>query len=319
MLDEFADFDPRAWSEVIRPALADRRGFAVFIGTPKGHNAFYDQWVKAQSDPEWYTLMLKASETMPANDELAEKYGRDWAAEQGLLLSEEVAQMRSGDLTDEEYDQEFECSFEAAVKGTYYGKHMAKAHSEGRITGVPYDPAAQVWTSWDLGIRDATAIWFAQYVGREIHFIDYLENTGVDLGFYVRQIKDKPYVYAGHIVPHDAQAKELGTGKTRLEVLESLGLQGLRVATIHRVEDGINAVRTILPRSWFDAKKCQRGVHALTLYRSDYDEQLKTVNPRPIHDWTSHAADSIRYFAMANRGPGSSFNRKIVYPRRGLY
>jgi hypothetical protein len=149
-----------------------------------------------------------------------------------------------------------------------------------------------------LGIRDSTALWFAQVVGREIRLIDYYEASGADLGHYVREIVNKPYLYAGHIVPHDAQAKELGTGKSRLEVLESLGLKNITVAPMHRVEDGINAVRTILPRSWFDARKCVRGVDALKLYRSEYDDKLQALKPRPVHDWTSHAADAFRYLAM---------------------
>ena len=150
------------------------------------------------------------------------------ASESGLIAESELALARR-DLTEEQYLQEFECSFEAAVVGSYYGKLMARAETDRRIAGVPYDPAALVWTSWDLGIRDATAIWFAQVIGREIRIIDYYEASGVDLGHYVREINLRPYVYAGHIVPHDAQAKELGTGKSRLEVLESLGLRICRL------------------------------------------------------------------------------------------
>lgn len=279
VLDEFADMDPRVWSEVIRPALADRQGWAVFIGTPKGRNAFYDIWKRAQSEPGWFSLMLRASET-------------------GLILPSELELARK-DLTEDQYAQEFECSFEAAIVGSYYGKLMADAERDKRITGVPYDPAAQVWTAWDLGIRDSTSIWFAQMVGREVHIIDHYEASGVDLGHYAREIQNRPYSYAGHIVPHDAQAKELGTGKTRLEVLESLGLKNITVAAMHRVEDGINAVRVFLPRCWFDAVKCARGIDALKLYRSEFDDKMQTLKPRPVHDWTSHAADAFRYLAMA--------------------
>jgi hypothetical protein len=318
VLDEFADFDPRAWSEVIRPALADRQGFAVFIGTPKGHNAFYERWVQAQNDPSWFALMLKASDAVPINDALAEKYGNEWAADRGLLLSGELKILRA-DMADEEYAQEFECSFEAAVRGAYYGKQMAAAHEQKRITGVPYDAASQVWTAWDLGMRDATAIWFMQTVGREVHLVDYYENTGVDLAHYVKKLKEKPYVYAGHIVPHDAQARELGTGKTRIEVLQSLGLANVTVAARHKIEDGINAVRVLLPRCWFDKTRCARGIEALTLYRSAWNDKLEALQSTPVHDWTSHAADAFRYLAMGlGRGAGSNFSRKIVYPKIGI-
>lgn len=300
VLDEYADMDPRVWPEVIRPALSDRQGWAVFIGTPKGRNAFFETWRRAQAEPDWYSIMLKASET-------------------GLISESELVLARR-DLSEDQYAQEFECSFDAAIVGAYYGKLMGQAEADKRITGVPYEPSAQVWTAWDLGIRDATAIWFAQVVGREIRLIDYYEATGADLGHYVREIVSRPYVYAGHIVPHDAQAKELGTGKSRLEVLEGLGLRGLNVAPIHRVEDGINAVRVTLQKCWFDAAKCARGIDALKLYRAEYDEKLQALKPRPVHDWASHAADAFRYLAITldRRVNMSGFNRRIVYPKLGV-
>jgi phage terminase large subunit len=299
VLDEYADMDPRVWSQIIRPALADRQGWAVFIGTPKGRNGFFELWRRSQSEPGWFSLMLKASET-------------------GLIPESELESARP-DLTEEQYAQEFECSFDAAVVGSYYGKLMMRAEAEQRIAPVPYDPAAMVWTSWDLGIRDATAIWFAQVVGREIRVIDYYEASGVDLGHYVREIAARPYVYAGHIVPHDAQAKELGTGKSRLEVLASLGLKHITLAPLHRIEDGINAVRMFLPRCWFDAAKCARGLDALKLYRADYDDKLQALRPHPVHDWTSHAADSFRYLAMTLDGREvRGFYRRIEYGREGV-
>jgi hypothetical protein len=299
VLDEYADMDPRVWSEIIRPALADRQGWAVFIGTPRGRNAFFDLWRRAQSDSDWFALMLKASET-------------------GLIAPAELALARR-DLSEAQYAQEFECSFDAAVVGAYYGALMRQAEAQGRIAGVPYEPAALVWTAWDLGIRDATAIWFAQVVGREIRIIDYYEAAGVDLGHYVRALTAKPYAYAGHIVPHDAQAKELGTGKSRLEVLASLGLKGIALAPAHRIEDGINAVRMTIPRAWFDAKKCARGIDALALYRAEHDDKHAVLRPHPVHDWTSHAADAFRYLAMSlDRQGASGFHRRIDYPQHGV-
>jgi hypothetical protein len=272
----------------------------VFIGTPKGRNAFFETWRRAQEDADWFALMLRASET-------------------GLIPAAELALARR-DLSEDQYAQEFECSFEAAIVGAYYGKQMAAAEADKRIAGVPYDPAAMVWTAWDLGIRDATAIWFAQVIGREIRIIDYYEASGVDLGHYVREIVSRPYVYAGHIVPHDAQARELGTGKSRLEVLERLGLRGMTLSPMLRVEDGINAVRMLIPRCWFDAAKCARGVDALKLYRSEYDDKLQALKPAPVHDWTSHAADAFRYLAMTLDGKAmpSKFHRQIEYGHHGV-
>jgi phage terminase large subunit len=279
VIDEPADIDPRAWPEVIRPTLSDYKGWATFIGTPKGRNWFYKvgRLESGELDPEWLHVTLKASET-------------------GVLPSEELESARKL-LTPEQYEQEYECSFEAAIVGAYYGRLMADADKDKRIVGVPYDPAVPVWTAWDLGVRDSTAIWFCQLVGREIHVIDYYEMTGVGLDHYASVIRSKPYGYASHIVPHDAQARELGTGKTRIEMLASLGLK-TEVAASHSVEDGINAVRLALPRCWFDANKCSRGIEALKLYRAEYDDRLQTLRPRPIHDWASHGADAFRYFAM---------------------
>jgi phage terminase large subunit len=300
VLDEYADMDPRVWSEIIRPALADRQGWAVFIGTPKGRNAFFELWRRSQSEPGWFSLMLKASET-------------------GLIAADELMLARR-DLSEAQYAQEFECSFDAAVVGAYYGALMREAEADGRIAGVPYDPAALVWTAWDLGIRDATAIWFAQIVGREIRIIDYYEASGVDLGHYARELMAKPYAYAGHIVPHDAKAKELGTGKSRLEVLAALGLKGITLAPVHRIEDGINAVRVVIPRCWFEAKKCARGIDALRLYRAAHDDKHAILRPHPVHDWCSHAADAFRYLAMTlDRQTGASgFHRRIDYPQSGV-
>ena len=299
VLDEFADMDPRVWPEIIRPALADRQGWAVFIGTPKGRNEFHRLWSESQKDDGWFSLMLKASET-------------------GLVPDAELALARH-DLTEEQYAQEFECSFDAAIVGAYYGRLMAAAEQDKRIVGVPHEPAAQVWTAWDLGIGDATAIWFAQSVGREIHLIDYYEASGVDLGHYVNEINKRNYTYAGHILPHDVRAKELGTGKSRLEVLEGLGLKNLSIAPMHRVEDGISAARMFIPKCWFDATKCARGVEALKLYRADWSDKLKTLRPTPVHDWTSHAADAFRYLAMTmdRKVTQTGFGRNISYPKLG--
>ena len=142
--------------------------------------------------------------------------------------------------SEDQYAQEFECSFDAAVIGAYYGRLMRKAKEHKRISNVPHEPSLPVWTAWDLGIADATAIWFAQVVGREIRIIDYYESSGVELAHYVRELQKRDYLYAGHFVPHDAQAKELGTGKSRIELMQSLGLRSITLAPSHFVEDGID-------------------------------------------------------------------------------
>lgn len=288
VLDEPADIDPRAWPEVIRPALSDRKGWAVFIGTPKGRNAFYEiwagdtegKWTGAINDPDWFSLMLKASETQ-------------------ILDPAELADARKT-MSEDQFEQEYECSFQAAVQGAYYGREMKQAEEDKRLTRVPWEPKLKVHTAWDLGVGDSTAIWFVQQSGKEIRVIDYYESSGVGLDHYAKVLKERPYVYGDHILPHDASVKDLGTGRSREETLRSLGIS-IRIIPAQSVEDGINAARLIIPRCWFDADKCKRGIEALRQYRRDYDEKLKNFKSRPLHDWTSHAADAFRYLALGLR------------------
>lgn len=295
VLDEYAQMPDSLWSQVIRPALTDRGGGATFIGTPKGRNAFHELYESAKLgfpdrdgvrhiDPNWCAALYKASETKI------------------LPVDELIAARR--DMTEDEYEQEFECSFTAAIAGAYYGKAMNQAEADKRITNVPYDPAVKVDTAWDLGIGDDTAIWFIQQVGQEVHWIDYYSSNGVGLEHYARILQSKPYVYGEHILPHDAEAKELGSGKSRTETLKGLGLKNCRVLPLHAVDDGINATRMLVARSWFDEVRCKDGIEALRQYRREWDEKGETFRPRPYHDWASHAADAARYAAMGLKPPG---------------
>lgn len=285
VLDEPADFPVNAWPMVIRPALADRKGRATFIGTPKGKNEFWETYDKATRDPNWYHAMFKASET-------------------GILDEAELADSRKV-LSEDQYEQEFECSFEAAIQGAYFGNEMKAAQDENRIGTVHYEPAKAVVTAWDLGIGDSTAIWFAQFIGSEKRIIDYYESSGVGLDHYANVIRDRGYFYEQHILPHDVEVKELGTGKSRKEVLWELGVRDVTIAPKLRVDDGIQAARMFLKTCWFDAGRCQRGIEALRQYRRDFDEKGKTWKARPLHDWTSHGADAFRYLATGHRGVSS--------------
>ena len=184
---------------------------------------------------------------------------------------------------------------------------MEQATLTNRIASVPYEPTLEVFTSWDLGISDSTAIWFAQVADREIRLIDYYENSGAGLDHYVKILKEKDYVYADHFLPHDIQVKEMSTGRSRLEMLRGLGVRG-RVVPKLPLDDGINAVRAILPRCWFDRIKCERGIEALRQYRTQYNEKTQTFMQRPRHDWTSHASDSFRYLATSIKD-GNSNNK----------
>lgn len=278
ILDEYGDAEPRVWSEVLRPALSDRKGWAVFIGTPRGRNHFADLYDRARTDPEWLVMTLRASET-------------------GLLEQSELDAARRA-MDDDTYAAEFECSFAASAPGAYYARHLERAEADKRIGRVPHEPGISVNTAWDLGIGDSTAIWMFQLVGREIRLIDHIEAASVGLDWYVNQLRMKPYTYGQHILPHDIEVKELGTGRTRLETLRSLGLGQIKIIAQQSVDDGINAVRNILGRCWFDADRCAGGIKALRAYRSEWDDKRRVLRPRPLHDWASHSADAMRYLAL---------------------
>jgi hypothetical protein len=281
VLDEFGDMDPTIWSQVIRPALSDRKGWACFIGTPKGKNTFHRIWTEAEDDPDWTRLMLRASETR-------------------LLDAKELADARKM-MSDDEYAQEYECSFEAAVRGAYYAKELNAAEDE-RIGAVPYDPRLEVHTAWDLGVADSTVVWFIQRHGMETRVIDCLKGEGVGLDWYVKELKARDYNYGNHYLPHDVEVRELGTGKSRKEVLGDLGLsRGLEVVPALPIADGIQAVRMLLPTCWFDKVKCKEGVEALRMYRRDWDDKRQEFRTHPLHDWTSHYADAFRYFAVGHQ------------------
>ncbi len=279
VLDEYGDMDPRAWKEVIRARLSDRLGWALFIGTPKGVNHFADLWEKALRDPAWFTLLLRASQT-------------------GILEQAELDDARK-QMADEDYQAQYECSFAASVVGSYWGKQLQIAKDEGRICAVPYQPEVGVDTWWDLGV-DNMAVWCTQDIGRELHVIDYLEGEGEGMPAYARALHARGYVYRSHNAPHDAQGREIGTGKSRIETAAALGLTFTLVPNLD-VGDGIDAARSFLNRCWFDAAKTEAGRLALASYRKQWDERRKTFFNQPRKDWSTHGADAFRYLAVGHR------------------
>jgi len=281
VLDEYADMRPSVWGEVIRPMLADRQGWATFIGTPKGRNEFFEIYDRASVSSDWFSAMLRASET-------------------GILPQAELDDARQ-DMTPEQYEQEFECSFEAAILGAYYGKEVAQAERDGRIREVEHEPELPVHTVWDLGKGANMAIWMFQVIGNEIRIIDHIEGAHDEtIPECVRALNDRPYQYGDDWVPHDAKVKEIGTGRTRIETLKLLKRKP-RLVPDHHVMDGINAGRLTFSKCYFDRDKCKDGIEALRQYRAEYDEKVKAFKDTPKHDWTSHSADAFRYLAMAYR------------------
>ena len=293
LLSEFSIADPAAW-DFIRPILAENGGWAVFLYTPRGRNHGWELYDMARSNPDWAASLLTVEDT-------------------GAISLDVVEEERKAGMSEEMIQQEFYCSFEAPLFGAYYAQEMMAA--EDRITSVPYEPTVPCETWWDLGIGDETSIWFAQRVGQEIHLIDYHEASGESLAYYARVLQDKGYVYSDHCLPHDVRARELGTGKTREEVLKSLNINP-SVVKQHKVEDRIEAVRNMLGRCYFDEKKCARGIEALRQYRREYDDKRKTFKARPVHDWASHGADSFGYGAM-HKLKTKKFE-PLVYDNRGI-
>lgn len=280
VLDEYADMSPRIFSEVLRPALSDREGSAIFIGSAKGGTPFYDLWERVKDEPDWFVKVYKASET-------------------GVISTAELEDARKI-MDEDEFAQEYECSWTASIKGAYYGKQLADAQIDDRIGKVPYDPRLPVHTAWDLGVGDSTAIWFYQVLGQEIRIIDFHEDSGEGLPYYAKILDEKGYKYGEHWAPHDIQVRELGSGKSRIETAKMLGIQ-FRIVPNLSIDDGINAVRNTIPRCWFDAKKCELGLQALRNYRKEYDDRRQEYKPRPLHDWSSHAADAFRYLSVSLR------------------
>lgn len=283
-MDEYGDFRPSVWGNVIRPTLSDKQGWAVFAGTPKGKNQFWQIYDQAsRSDGEWFCLKLTASES-------------------GLLPATELNAAKA-QISEDQYLQEYECSFEAAILGAYYGTDLRQAELDGRITNVPYDPHLPVHTAWDLGYRDDTAIWWYQVIRNEIHLIDFFAISGANIEEIAKIIKEKPYKYGKHNLPHDARAKTLAAqGKSVIEQLaEHLGINNLAIVPDLGVQDGIQAVRQCLPMCWFDKTKCAEGIEALRQYQREYDEDKKAFRSSPRHDWTSHPSDAFRMMAVAWR------------------
>ena len=301
VLDEYADMKPSIFGSVIRPLLADRKGWATFIGTPKGHNAFWDIYNNATQDPSWYVKVLRASQT-------------------GLLEQSELDDAAKT-MTPDQYLQEFECDFESSILGAYFGKEMRQLTDQGRIRDVEYDPLFPVHTAWDLGYSDDTAIWFFQVVHGEIRCLDYHSSNGQPVAFYAGIIQsreaERGYKYGTHWLPHDARAKTLSSNKSVIEQLgEKLPIKSIKITPNLKLQDGIQASRLALTRTWFD-HKCNDGIECLRQYQREYDEDKKVFRDKPRHDWTSHGADAFRYLSLVWKDEARMITADT--PIRGLF
>jgi len=257
----------------------------------------------ASNDSQWYCDMKTVSDTR-----------RDAPGESGepVMTEAMIEQERRSGMSEDMIQQEYYCDFHGSLEGSYYIKDIVQAEKAGRLKDVPWDPTIPVYTFWDLGYDDSTSIWFVQSHGYELGFIDYEEESGKGLPYYAKIIQEKPYTYAEHIFPHDIDVHDYGSGNTRRSIAESLGINPITVAPKLSLQEGINAVRALLPRAYFDQTKCEQGINCLRNYRHKRDEEKKVFLDKPEHTWASHGADAMRTGAVGFSYSGHERPLKII-------
>tara|TARA_R100001594_G_scaffold26371_2_gene51142 strand:+ start:2683 stop:4014 length:1332 start_codon:yes stop_codon:yes gene_type:complete len=288
VMDEYADMNARLFPEIIRPALSDfGTGKALWIGTPRGTDQFkaiYDTALgnMEKGDDEWFAMRFPASETN--------------------IIPEKELQAARDTMDESQYEQEFECSWAAALVGAYYAKALDRIELQGQVGSVPWEPNAPVWTAWDLGMRDSTAIWFGQSIRGEVghRIIDYYESSGEGLHHYISHLRAQPYVYGDHYFPHDVLVRELGSGSSRYEMLQGHAVRPTIVSKLS-LQDGIEAVRALIPTLHFDRDNCSQGLKYLRHYHRQWNDRNQTWREKPNHDASSHSADAMRYAAIGLR------------------
>lgn len=286
VIDEFGDCRPNLWAEVILPTLADREGWAIVMGTPRGMNQFHTFHELSKKDDRWFSLTLKASES-------------------NLINKEELQRMRSV-MSEAQYEQELECSFSAPVLGTYYAGIIEKLEKDGQISPdkPEYDSNFPVEVSCDLGFTDSSAYWFFQERPDGIAVIDYYEADSQPLQHYFDMLDSKKYSYGTIWLPHDAKAKTLQTGRSTAEQFIQHFKDSdttLDITPQLSIQHGIDATRLVLPHCHINQTLCNAGIESLRAYRRKYNELTKSFTDKPLHDWSSHGADAARYMALVVR------------------
>ena len=292
IFDEYSQQPSNIFSEIIRPALSDHKGYAIWIGTPKGKNEFFRLYEQGLADEKWLSVLLTVQDT-------------------GLISQEELNEAKKV-MTEDEFNQEFNCSFEASIRGAYYSKELNTARVENRITNVPYDQALKVHTVWDLGAGQNMAIGFYQKSGKEIRMIDYWEGGNHDgIPQAIKALGEMDYVWGKHFAPHDIRAVDIGTGKTRLETAKSLGIS-FEVIPELGVDNGIGSGKMMFRRLWVDKTKCNLFIDAISQYHQEWDDKRGCFKNNPYHNWTSHAADQYRYASIVEDKMLNELNRQQV-------
>lgn len=280
VFSEFALQDYRAY-QYIRPILVANDGFMVIISTPRGKNHLWELWQIAQNNPkEWFSYRMTVEETNHIPLQLIEQ------------------ERMSGEISEDMILQEYYCSFDQGVEGSYYAKYIDRMRVNGQIGIVPWEPGFKVHTAWDIGVRDSTSIIFFQIIGQTIRIIDCYEKSKEGLEHYINVITNKSYTYGKHIGPHDMKVQEFGSGITRLEKAKQLGIR-FTVCDDYGIMDGIESVRSNLPKIWIDEKRCASLIKAIENYRQEFDSKRKIYKSNPLHDSNSHFADALRYLCVS--------------------
>lgn len=295
VFSEYQEHHPIAW-DTLRPIIAENGGWVVFQGTPKGHNHLYDVYMYSCGNPDWHSSKLSVNDTERADGT-------------PIISKEVIEEERASGMEEYLIQQEYYCDFSTPVAGAYYADLIKTIEDKGQIRSFNIDINLPVYTFWDLGVDDSTAIWFMQYVNSEMRFVDYYENRGIGLNKYIDYCYEWAHVnrigFGRHFAPHDIRVTEFGSGKTRWEMAQQYRVNGqpkgieFGIAPNVGLMDGINAVRTLLPRMWFEKDKCKHGIDCLRKYHKEYDDMKKCFSRHPAHDWSSHGADAMRYAAVA--------------------
>jgi hypothetical protein len=303
VFSEYALANPSAWA-YYRPMLEENGGWAAFISTPRGRNHCFSMFQYASQSAEWFCELLTAKDTHALTDEALAETLKEYSALYG------------GDMGRAQYDQEYMCSFNAAILGAYFALEMANVRHEERIVEIEAEPDRHVHRAWDLGVKDDTSIWWWQMHGGQILILDHYAASGVGVEHYAEIIegKNKQHGWRDGVdwVPHDARVKEWGSGKTRVETMEQLGLNPMLVP-MASFQDGINAVRRTLPLCVFHPRCEETGIAALEQYRREWDDEKKAFRQSDVHDWTAHPAAAFRYLSLAWR---LAERREVVLPKQ---
>lgn len=289
VFSEYALSDPSSW-DYLRPMLTENGGWAIFNSTVRGRNHFYQLAQYARTEPDWFYSGVDADSSGVFTKEQLQKELKELQAIHGHEEGEAI------------FRQEYYNDPNASLPGAIFAKVLTQMQRDGKITRVPYDPAIPVITAWDIGIRDSTVIWFAQTVGREVRIIDHYASSGADLVHYAKTVTEKPYMYYGHILPHDGGHENIRGGSVKTQLIQ-LGLRNVIVLPVGDLAAQIQTTRTFLPKCVFDQDKCRQGLDGLLAYHREWDEGLKKFKDKPKHDWASNHADAFRYLAVGYFAP----------------